>query len=296
MKYKMASEIIFPQSEQPKSLENFLKRRFPIGYLRKLFRKNGVRLNGKRSGPKDMVEPGDRIQLYLPFEKRGEPSNLKIPSRSGLETLFENSDLLIINKRAGLAVHEGKEILKRYSLLGILEAVYRPQGIRPKLTHRIDKETSGLLVVAKSDSVAEEFEIYFEEGEIEKEYLALVKGQLRPKEGRITFPLPGRDGRLVPALTLYRIEKQFLEATLVRVKIKTGRMHQIRLHFAKLGHPVIMDQDHGNFSFNKQFRKAYGLKRHFLHAISIAFQYHGKKRKWTAPLPEDLKQTLSSLE
>ena len=161
----MASEIVVPKSERPKSLENFLKRRFPIGYLRKLFRKNGVRLNGKRSGPKEMVEPGDRIQLFIPFEKRTGSTNKKRPACSSFEILFEDSELLLINKRAGIAVHEGKGILKRNSLLGKLEAAYRPQGIRPKLIHRVDKDTSGILVVAKRDSVAEEFENYFEEGE-----------------------------------------------------------------------------------------------------------------------------------
>ena len=123
----MASEIVVPKSERPKSLENFLKRRFPIGYLRKLFRKNGVRLNGKRSGPKEMVEPGDRIQLFIPFEKRTGSTNKKRPACSSFEILFEDSELLLINKRAGIAVHEGKGILKRNSLLGKLEAAYRPQ-------------------------------------------------------------------------------------------------------------------------------------------------------------------------
>jgi len=78
--------------------------------------------------------------------------------------------------------------------------------------------------------------------------------------------------------------------------METGRMHQIRLHFARLGHPVVMDDRHGDFAFNKQFRKTHGLKRQFLHACSISFDYRDKKRKWTAPLPDDLAMTLKSLE
>lgn len=296
MNGEMAREIIFPASEAPKRLEGFLKKRFPIGYVRKLFRKNGVRLNGKRSGPKVMAQPGDRIQLFLPFEKRANRAVENNAPRVGFEILFEDNNLLLINKPAGIAVHEGKEILKRHSLLGILEAAYRSRGLRPRLVHRLDKETSGLLVVAKKEEVTKEFVSRFENGKVEKEYLALVVGQLHPREGEIDLSLPGRDGRPVPALTRYRVEREFSETSLVRVRIGTGRMHQIRLHFSRIGHPVVMDRDHGNFAFNKRFRKDYGLKRQFLHACAIAFEYAGKKRQWTAPLPDDLTRTLKSLE
>ena len=296
MKLGMASEIIIPQTEVPKRLENFLKKRFPIGYVRKLFRRNGVRLNGKRSGPKDMTRPGDRISLFIPFEKRPGTALDKPPSRAGFETLFEDDDILVINKQAGLAVHEGKAILKSQSLLGMLEATYRSQGILPRLVHRIDKETSGILVVAKREAVAEDLEKRFEKGEVGKEYLALVLGRVHPKEGSIDFPIPGREGKPARALTRYRVERELPGTSLVRVNMETGRMHQIRLHFARLGHPVVMDDRHGDFAFNKQFRKTHGLKRQFLHACSISFDYRDKKRKWTAPLPDDLAMTLKSLE
>ena len=295
MKLGMASEIIVPQTEVPKRLENFLKKRFPIGYVRKLFRRNGVRLNGKRSGPKDMTRPGDRISLFIPFEKRPGTALDKPPSRAGFETLFEDDDILVINKQAGLAVHEGKEILKSQSLLGMLEATYRSQGILPRLVHRIDKETSGILVVAKREAVAEDLEKRFEKGEVEKEYLALVLGRVHPKEGSIDFPIPGREEKPARALTRYRVERELPGTSLVRVNMETGRMHQIRLHFARLGHPVVMDDRHGNFAFNKQFRKTHGLKRQFLHACAISFEHRGKKRTWNAPPPDDLTRTLSSL-
>jgi len=291
----MPWEITVPPTEEPKSVENFLKKRFPIGYVRKLFRKKGVRLNGARAGPKEAARPGDRIQLFIPFEKRAPSTHEKTPPR-GFEILFEDDDLIVINKHAGIAVHEGKGILKSHSLLGMLEAAYRPRGLIPRLVHRIDKDTSGLLVAAKNESIADELEKRFEEGQIEKEYLALVVGHPHPKEGRIDFPLPGRDEKPVSALTSYKVEKEFSETALVRVRIATGRMHQIRLHFAKLGHPVVMDDEHGDFGFNKRFRKAHRLKRQFLHACAIAFEHHGKKRKWLAPLPDDLSLTLESLE
>jgi len=294
MSLSMAWEIVVPQSEQPKRLENFLKKRFPIGYVRKLFRRSGVRLNGKRSGPNEFAGPGDRIELFIPFEQRESSAAEKTLPRTGFEILFEDEDLLVINKQPGIAVHEGREIPKRHSLLGMLEATYGPRGVR--LVHRIDKETSGLLVVAKRDRVAEELGKLFDKGDVHKDYLALVVGRLHPRKGRIDSPLPGREGKAVRAVTLYEVEKEFPETTLVLVRIETGRMHQIRLHFAKLGHPIVLDGQHGDFAFNKQFRKIYGLKRQFLHARSIAFDYRGKKRRWTAPLPADLARTLKSLE
>ena len=174
----MAREIVIAQTEAPKRLENFLKKRFPIGYVRKLFRRNSIRLNGKRSGPDEIVRAGDRITLFLPFEEKRRSNAKPTPTPRGFKILFEDDDILIINKQAGIAVHEGKEIIKRHSLLGMLEAAYRAKGIVPRLVHRIDKETSGLLVVAKSTSVVEDLEKRFEGGEVEKEYLALVAGRL----------------------------------------------------------------------------------------------------------------------
>lgn len=292
----MPWEITIPENEQPKRLENFLKKRFPIGYVRKLFRKSAVRLNGKRARPDEMAGPGDQLLVFIPFEKTSGLLATQSVSRLKAEILFEDESIILLHKPAGVAVHEGKEVPKHHSLLGMLEARYRPEGVIPKLVHRLDKETSGILVVAKREEMVEELQGRFGDGDVEKEYLALVVGRLHPREGKIGLPLPGREGKPVSALTLYQVEKEFSDTSLVRVKTETGRMHQIRLHFAKLGHPVVLDSQHGDFAFNRRFRKAHGLRRLFLHASSIAFDYKGKKRKWVAPLPEDLARTLKSLE
>lgn len=291
----MDREIIFPTEESPKRLENFLKKRFPIGYVRKLFRKSGVRLNGKRPKPEELARPGDRIQLYLPFEKRSSGVAKRISKPFDLSILFEDDELLLVNKPAGLAVHEGKELLKRYSLLGRLEESYRSRQIRPRLVHRLDRDTSGILLVAKDEKIQAALEGLFESESIDKRYLTLVVGSPQPAEGKIDLPLPGRDGKPARAVTRYRVEKTFSETSLVRADPDTGRMHQIRLHFARFGHPVVMDDSYGNFSFNKRFRKAYGLKRQFLHASSLAFEHHGTRRRWTAPLPDDLRRILDTL-
>jgi 23S rRNA pseudouridine955/2504/2580 synthase len=131
---------------------------------------------------------------------------------------------------------------------------------------------------------------------VEKQYLCLVAGRPAQERGSIDSPLPGRDKKPVRAITHYRIEKRFSDTTLVRVTIATGRMHQIRLHFAKLGYPVVMDSQHGDFTFNKSFRKRLGLKRQFLHAARLAMTFRGRRYSWEAPLPEDLRRTLQVLE
>jgi 23S rRNA pseudouridine955/2504/2580 synthase len=287
-------EIALPNNETVKKLENFLKKQFPIGYVRKLFRKNSVRLNGRRAKPEDLVRAGDRIQLYIDFEKPAETFKPR-PALTKLDIIYEDNALLVLNKRAGIAVHEGKTVSKKESVLGILETQYRDRGIKPQLVHRLDKDTSGLLLVAKNPESAKELESCFETGAVEKEYLCLLVGRLPNNEGKIDFPLPGRGGNPVRALTRYHVVKKFSEVTLVRAAIETGRLHQIRLHFAKLGYPVVMDDQHGDFGFNKRFRKAYGLKRQFLHAEILKIKTDGKSREWTAPLAKDLEKILRLL-
>ena len=287
-------EIVLPAGETPRKLGNFLKKQFPIGYVRKVLRKNGVRINGQRAKPDDLIRAGDRIQLYIPFEPNAVSAK---PGKSfpKINIVFEDDSLLVINKPAGLAVHEGRTVSKRNSVLGILEAQYHNRGIKPQLVHRLDKDTSGLLLVAKNQQTASELESSFETGKVDKEYLCLVVGRLPMNQGKIDFPLPGRNSKPVRALTRFRVVKRFSEVTFVRVVIETGRLHQIRLHFAKLGYPVVMDDQHGDFAFNKRFRKEYGLKRQFLHAEKLRLKYAGKEQEWAAEAPNDLDKTLRLL-
>jgi 23S rRNA pseudouridine955/2504/2580 synthase len=291
----MVRELVLPPDEAPKTAANFLKKRFPVGYVRKLFRKNGIRLNGKHCKPTEVLGPGDILQLFIPFEAHPTaPAAKDLPIH--LDVVFENPDFLVINKPAGLAVHEGKGVPARHSLLGALQTRLALKNVVPKLVHRLDKETSGLLIAAKTDAAAAELQARFESGDVDKEYRALVVGNIQPPTGRVELPLPGREGNLVSALTLYQVERRFSATALLRVRIKTGRMHQIRLHLARWGHPVVMDSQHGDFAFNKAFRKTYGLKRQFLHASSISLEHKGRQWKWTAPLPGDLSATLAALE
>lgn len=289
-------EIVVPAAESDKKLQSFLKGRFPIGYVRKLFRKNGLRVNGKRSKPEDVVRAGDRIQLYIPFETTIRRSDTPPVAAPDFAVIYEDSKVLVINKPAGIAVHEGKQVLKRHSVIGALESQYREQGVLPKLVHRLDKDTSGLLIIAKDELTAAELEAIFAAGKnAEKEYLCLVAGRLQDNDGKIDFALPGREGAPVRALTRFKVLDRFSQTTLARVSIETGRMHQIRLHFAALGYPVVLDDQHGDFNFNKNFTKNYGLKRQFLHASRLEIKHGGKKRVWSAPLPSDLQNVIDAL-
>lgn len=289
--HNVMQEISITAEESSKKLENFLKKRFPIGYVRRLFRKNGLRLNGRRPKPDDLIAPGDCIQLYIPFEE----SHKNVTLRNDLNILFEDDEIIVLKKPPGIAVHEGKGVLRRHSLLGILEASYRSQRVTPRLVHRLDKDTSGVLIAAKKENTAKQLERLFADGGVEKEYLCLLVGRLQEAEGTIDLQLAGREGKPVRALTRFRVAKRFSETTLVQANIATGRMHQIRLHFARYGHPIVMDDQHGDFSFNKKFRKAYGLRRQFLHASTVTLKYRGKRRTWTSPLPVDLARTLELL-
>ena len=167
-------EISITAGESSKKLENFLKKRFPIGYIRKLFRKNGVRLNGKRSKPDDLIAPGDCIQLYIPFEHSPQLARQKPTLQADVNIIFEDDEIIVLNKPAGIAVHEGKDVLKRHSILGMLEAKYRPQGIAPRLVHRLDKDTSGVLIAVKREATASQLESLFADGGVEKEYVCLL--------------------------------------------------------------------------------------------------------------------------
>jgi 23S rRNA pseudouridine955/2504/2580 synthase len=289
----VAQEIIVPAAHAGRKLEGFLLRRFPVGYVHKLFRNRGVRVNGRRANKLDVVRCGDRVELFIPFAAT---TRAPLGAQYQVQILFENSDLLVVNKPAELAVHEAKNIPKSRTLLGALESRFRQASFKPVLVHRLDKETSGVLLVAKSEEVARELESLFSQTAVAKQYSSLVVGRLPQSSGVITFDLAGREGKPVRATTRYRVEKRFADETLVQVQIDTGRMHQIRLHFAQLGYPVVMDSQHGDFSFNKRFRKRTGLKRQFLHAARLAIRFRGKDFSWQAPLPQDLRQTLEILE
>ena len=214
-----------------------------------------------------------------------------------VKVLFQNQDIAVVDKPAGVAVHEGESVSRSQSLISTLEAHFRSRKENVFLVHRLDRETSGCLLIVKRRDLVEPWEEFFREGRVEKEYLALIKGRPFRREGVIERSLPGRGGHLVPAVTRYRVEfsSPHEAVSCVRVRPETGRKHQIRLHFSGLGFPLVMDPLYGDFAFNKHFRRRFSLKRMFLHALSITFPLGKKRTTVVSPLAEDLAAVLESL-
>jgi len=282
-----------PAAAAATSLKTYLRSRYPAGVIGRLLRIHAVRVNGRRARAETAVRGGDTITIFARAE------DLERRPRFDLAAMIihENERLAVLNKPSGLAVHGGPSIQAGRSLLESLQAHFQPQGITPWLVHRLDLETSGCLVVAKERETARELEALFKKGAVRKQYLALVVGVLPPGERRVDLELPGRAGEPVPAVSRFRTRQAYpgAEVTLLEAVIETGRMHQIRRHLARTLHPVVMDERYGDFAFNREFRRRFGLRRLFLHAERIAFTLAGRPVAAAAPLPADLQEVLDRL-
>jgi len=248
------------------------------------------------------LETPAQIEVHIPPLA---PSSY-LPEKIPLDILFENDDLLVINKPAGMVVHPSAGHFQGTLVNAILGHDPDLEGVgdeqRPGIVHRLDKDTSGLIVVAKTDAAHAELQRQFKEREVDKLYLALLDGQPPTDTGRIEAAI-GRDvkqrkqmavvseqrGR--SAVTEYRVLEKFPAHTLVEAKLLTGRTHQIRLHFAYLKCPVAGDTVYG------RRRPSLPLERQFLHAARLSLQLpgSGEKKTFSAPLPEDLAGVLKSL-
>lgn len=222
-----------------------------------------------------------------------------------VEILYEDKACFAVCKPAGLVVHPDAGGKYAGETLADLVSEKITGG---GLVHRLDKDTSGVLVVAKTSDALENLRLQFKEHRVEKVYLALVKGILPHKEGIIDSPIARRifnktkmgvtgEGR--SAVSHYKVVKEFagpFGVSLLEVRIETGRMHQIRVHLAAIGYPVVGDKIYGNRKFNRKFAENYGLKRQFLHAWKLKFQSPlGKKVAVEAGLPDELKRVVEIL-
>lgn len=231
-----------------------------------------------------------------------------------IKIIYEDEDVLAVNKPAGLMVHPDPKrkdkdedtlvdwLAKDYPEI---KKVGDEPKLRPGIVHRLDKETSGVLVIAKNQRAFEFLKRQFQERVVKKEYLALVRGVLNEPKGVIDLPIGkskkdfrkraakvGVTGKIREAVTEYEVVKRFGGYTLVKVFPKTGRTHQIRVHFKAIGHPVVCDKLYGPKKQN-----CLGLQRHFLHASSLEIALpSGGRIKLEADLPDDLQKTLKSLE
>lgn len=292
-------EITEDHTEQ--RLDNFLITRLkgvPKSRIYRIVRKGEVRVNKGRVDVNYRLAAGDIVRI--PPIRQAENTADTIPvSRQLIDIvnnhiLFEDESLLIINKAAGIAVHSGSGVQS-----GIIEGLrqLRPECRFLDLAHRIDRDTSGCLLIAKKRSALRSLHEQFRNDTIRKSYLALLSGQWTRKKLVVNQPLQknvNKGGERIVVInqqgkeseTLFRRLKLFNDATLVQVTPKTGRTHQIRVHAAYLGHPIIGDDRYGLADSNKAFRNR-GYKHMFLHAETLEFQHPASERtvSVTAPLP-----------
>ncbi|HEX5514199.1 MAG TPA: 23S rRNA pseudouridine(955/2504/2580) synthase RluC [Gammaproteobacteria bacterium] len=290
-------------------VDNFLLRELkgvPKSRIYRLLRKGEVRVNGGRSSPEYKLVAGDEVRV--PPVRVGEESEAMPPSQGLLAQLeaaifYEDAGLLALNKPPGIAVHGGSGV--RHGVIEGLRAL-RPTAPFLELVHRLDRDTSGLLLIAKRRSRLRQLHEQLRSGEVEKHYIALLAGRLPrgpvPVEAPLDrFQLQGGE-RMVQvaadgkhARTVFRATERFPGATLVDARIDTGRTHQIRVHALHLGHPVIGDDKYGDREVNKAFREL-GVRRLFLHAHSLVLpQQDAEPLTLTAPLFKDLDDVLARL-
>ena len=285
-------------------VDNFLLRfcrGVPRSHIYRILRTGEVRVNSRRVDATYRLQPGDRVRIPpMRLARRAE----KTAPPLHLPVVYEDDALLVVNKPAGTAVHGGSGIS-----FGIIEQMRtaRPQLRSLELAHRLDRETSGLLILAKKRSALTALHAALREGRVRKEYLVLVKGSWRNDKQHVSLPLRkfltgsgerrvsvDREGR--ESETIFRRKRGIRDFTLLSAELLTGRTHQIRVHLTHLGFPIAGDDKYGDFELNRALAKQ-GLKRMFLHAGELEFAHplSGEALKLQAPLPEDLSRFLDSL-
>jgi 23S rRNA pseudouridine955/2504/2580 synthase len=296
--------------EAGQRIDNFLMRHFktvPRSRVYRLLRKGEVRVNRKRVDAEYRIQEGDEVRLPPVRIETGD--DLRRPSSSLVElieqaVIFQDRHLLVIDKPAGVAVHGGSGMS-----FGVIEAL---RASRPRealeLVHRLDRDTSGCLAVARDRSTLVALHALIRNGGMHKTYLALVAGSWQLGTKRIDAPLATdnrqhgeRHVRVAPAgkdsVSVFKPVQFFGPlATLMEVDIPTGRTHQIRVHASFAGHPLLGDDKYGDRARNADL-KSHGLKRMFLHAQSIAFEWPGSGVPFhvSAPLPEELAAVLDAI-
>jgi 23S rRNA pseudouridine955/2504/2580 synthase len=291
-------------------LDNFLIRHLkgvPKTHVYRIIRSGEVRVNKGRASADTRIETGDVVRLppVRISEKVAEKAARPAPGRE-FPLLLEDDALMAIDKPAGVAVHGGSGVS-----FGVIEQLRqaRPLAKLLELVHRLDRETSGILLVAKKRSALKHLQDQFRERETGKTYLALVQGSWPEKLKVIDsalhkFLLPDGERRVkvtsnedpdgMRSITLVKVAERLVDCTLLEVTIKTGRTHQIRVHLASQGHPIAGDDKYGDFEWNKVLQKQ-GLKRMFLHAWRLQFSHPatGKRVELKSNLPSELQLYLN---
>ena len=300
-KIRMESKLIIdvPDEETGERIDSFLsgKTDFTRTRIQQLIKDRNITVNGKPTKSSYKIEENDEIIIEVPEVETTEikPENIKI------DVVYEDSDIAVINKQAGLVVHPAHGHYSGTLVNAILYHIKDLSGIngeiRPGIVHRLDKDTSGLIVIAKNDKVHTALTEMFQEKKIRKTYLAILKGKLNKSEGKIVTQI-GRDKndrkkmtvidditKGKNAITNYRVISQNNLFTLVKVNIETGRTHQIRVHMRYLGYPILGDSVYGRKD-NEKRQMLHAYKLEFLHPVT------GRQMEFTGEIPEDFQKAL----
>ena len=300
-KIRMESKLIIdvPDEETGERIDSFLSGKTDLTRTRiqQLIKDRNITVNGKPTKSSYKIEENDEIIIEVPEVETTEikPENIKI------DIVYEDSDIAVINKQAGLVVHPAHGHYSGTLVNAILYHIKDLSGIngeiRPGIVHRLDKDTSGLIVIAKNDKVHTALTEMFQEKKIRKTYLAILKGKLNKSEGKIVTQI-GRDKndrkkmtvidditKGKNAITNYRVISQNNLFTLVKVNIETGRTHQIRVHMRYLGYPILGDSVYGRKD-NEKRQMLHAYKLEFLHPVT------GRQMEFTGEIPEDFQKAL----
>ncbi|NOZ68175.1 MAG: RluA family pseudouridine synthase [Deferribacteres bacterium] len=277
-------------------------------YVQKLVRQGLVTVNSHACKPGCRVREGDRIEMTIPDE----PEAVLIPEDIPLDVIWEDEHIIAVNKAPGMVIYpaaghrSGTLMNALIARCGRLASTGAP--LRPGVVHRLDKDTSGLIVVAKNDAAYTGLNRQFRAREVEKHYLALIFGRLKKERGEIVAAIgrsasdrkrmstKAKNGK--EAITRFEVVKRLKSATLARVRIITGRTHQIRVHFTSIGHPVLGDRTYGRKTCMKAGQKTINFSRQMLHACFLRFTHPvtGDVLELSAPMPEDMEKAIRELE
>lgn len=297
---------VIGEEAEGQRVDNFLLRvckGVPKSHVYRILRSGEVRVNSRRVAPEYRLRAGDEVRI--PPLRLGTEIRLAVPVGREFRVAHEDEALLVVDKPAGMAVHGGSGVS-----FGVIEQLrrQRPEARFLELAHRLDRETSGLLLVAKKRSALTALHDLFREGRIEKRYLALVKGRWLEPVRHIRLALQkyltdegerrvsvSREGKA--AHSVVRLVARWENFSLVEVELETGRTHQIRVHLAHHGFPLCGDDKYGDFALNKVLQKQ-GLGRMFLHAAKLSLEHPvtGRRLELASALPEDLQAFMRRLE
>lgn len=290
-------------------IDNFLLREckgVPKSHIYRILRSGEVRVNGGRIAQTYRLKPGDEVRIPpLRVAEAAAPVPQGLAARHEFRIVFEDESLLVIDKPAGLAVHGGSGL--SYGVIEALRA-QRPQAKFLELAHRLDRETSGLLIIGKKRAALNTIQDGMRHGGLEKRYVTMVSGRWLNALQHIRAPLfkyltPEGERRVMvredgkPSHSVVRLLNRWERFSLLEVELKTGRTHQIRVHLGSQGFPLLGDDKYGDFPLNKALARE-GLERMFLHAAKLAFDHPltGERLVLEAPLPSELAAFVQQVE